>query len=84
MVSICVAMTVETYNDTYSGEVRILHCTNMDHACIPGNEMAASWLCSVVAPVVATVVALIVACCPRPASVAAVTEMLYSVPALRP
>ena len=81
-------MTMNTYNDTYSWEVRILHCTNMDHACIPGNEMAASRLCSVVAPVVApvvaTVAALIVACCPSPASVAAVTEMLYSVPALRP
>ena len=40
--------------------------------------MATSRLSSVV------VVAVIVACGPRPASVAAVTEMVYSVPALRP
>ena len=40
--------------------------------------MATSRLSSVVA------IAVIVACVPRPASVAAVTEMVYSVPALRP
>ena len=40
--------------------------------------MTASGLCIV------AVVAVIVACVPRPASVAAVTEMVYSVPALRP
>ena len=40
--------------------------------------MAASMFCSV------AVVAVIVVCVPGPASVAAVTEMVYSVPALRP
>ena len=34
--------------------------------------------------VLATVVAVIVVCVPRPAPVAAVTEMVYSVPTLRP
>ena len=45
-----------------------------------GNTYAAFGFCSVEA----IVVAVIVACVPRPASVAAVTEMVYSVPALRP
>ena len=47
---------------------------------IPGAEMIVSRLCGVVA----TVATVIAACWPSPASVAAVTEMVYSAPAARP
>ena len=56
-----------------------LYCTNVDHIYTPGAEMPASRLCGI-----ATVVAVIAACSPSPASVAAVTVMVYSLPAARP
>ena len=52
----------------------------MDHTYAPRTEMPDSRLCGVVA----AVAAVIAACRPSPASVAAVTEMLYSIPAARP